>query len=313
MNNNLAYKYLAINNVSSNKLTILVTAACLALSASVANAQSITLNYDYMATNKAGNFATASGGAAISVATLKLQDFAAGGTYQDAASATQNNVNGGVRATFNVNANGLSQFSSGVGSVYISAFEHNFPNTEMTDGFDSNGAGGKGNNWANVSGVPLAGGVEWQEAGATNGWIGFGQENNWGAGTGSGLMTQTNGGATIDFFNALGASDLSIASIIANSVANANATLPEAFSWIKIRSNAGLPANRGLAASGWWGNSAQNNATATGRYSLDVLATSFTIDTIDNPIQVPVPAALPLMASALGLFGIGRRQRNKAK
>ncbi len=79
--------------------------------------------------------------------------------------------------------------------------------------------------------MPLAGGgVEWQEAGATNGWIGFGQEINWGAGTGSGLMTQTSGGATIDFFNVLGASDISIASIIANSVANTNATLPEALS-----------------------------------------------------------------------------------
>ncbi len=146
MNNNLAYKYLTINNVGSNKLTILVAAACLALSASIANAQSITLNYDYMTTNKAGNFATASGGAAVSVATLKLQDFAAGGTYQDAAGPTQNNLNDGIRATFNVNANGLSQFSCGFGSVYISAFELNFPNTEITDSFDSNGAGGKGNN-----------------------------------------------------------------------------------------------------------------------------------------------------------------------
>ena len=110
MKNNLAYKYLAIINVASNKLTVLMAAACTALFASIANAQNITLNDDFMAFNKAGNFAMASGGAAISVATRKLQHFAAGGTYQDVAGATQNNVNGGVRAAFNVNANGLSQF-----------------------------------------------------------------------------------------------------------------------------------------------------------------------------------------------------------
>ena len=33
---------------------------------------------------------------------------------------------------------------------------------------------------------------------------------------------------------------------------------------------------------------------------------------INTPSQVPVPAALPLMASALGLFGLSRR-KNKAK
>ena len=47
--------------------------------------------------------------------------------------------------------------------------------------------------------------------------------------------------------------------------------------------------------------------------SLNVLATSITIDTIVNPSQVPVPAALVLMAAALGVFGISRRKRNKAK
>lgn len=295
----------------SNKLATLVAAACLALSANLASAQSITLNYDYMATNKAGGF----NGQSSSVATLKLTDFAAGTTYVDAAGVTQSNAGGGVRAEFNINANGLTQFSTSVGSVYVSSFELNFQNTETADGYDTAGAGGNGNNWAYVSGVNLlGGGVEWQEGGKTNGWSEFGQENNWGAGTGSGNMTQTSSGSIIDFFNATGQSNISVANILASSVANANGSLAPAYSWIKVRSNTGLPANRGLAGTGWWGKSEQNNATATGRYSLNILATSY-IDNVDsaNPSAVPVPAALPLMGSALGIFGISRRRRNTAK
>ena len=33
---------------------------------------------------------------------------------------------------------------------------------------------------------------------------------------------------------------------------------------------------------------------------------------VDVPSEVPVPAALPLMASALGLFGLSRRKNNVA-
>ena len=291
----------------NHKLSKLVAAACLALSTSMANAQSITLNYDYMATNKAGSFA----GHGVSVATLRLDDFAAGGTYVDAAGVTQTNTDGGVRAIFNVNTNGLSQLSSGVGSAYISSFELNFPDTEVANGYDSAAAGGKGNNWANVSGVPLAGGgVEWQEGGATNNWGLFGQENNWGSGTGNGLMTQTSGGSTVDFFNAIGDNTISVANLMANDVANADGSLASAFSWIKIRSNTGKSlAQSGIAANGWWGDSGVNKT----RYFLDVIATDYTVNDLVTPSQVPVPAALPLMGSALGLFGISRRRRNIAK
>ena len=290
-----------------NQLAEIAAALCLVLASNYASAQSITLSYDYMATNKAGSF----NGRSAPVATLKLTDFAAGTTYVDAAGQMQNNTNGGVRAEFNVNTNGLSQFSSGIGSVYISSFELNFPNTETADSYDTAGAGGNGNNWAYVGGVNLlGGGVEWQEGGKTNGWGEFGQENNWGAGTGSGNMTQTSGGSLVDFFNASGESNISVANIIASSVSNADGTLAPAYSWIKVRSNSGLPANRGIVANGWWGNSEQNNATATGRNSLNILATSYVENIDQSPSAVPVPAALPLMGSALGLFGISRRRKH---
>jgi hypothetical protein len=228
----------------------------------------------------------------------------------DPKGVTQSNTNGGVRAEFNLTANGLSQFSNGVGSVYISAFELNFPNTDLTDGYDTNAAGGLGNNWTNVSGVGSVGGVEWQEGGRTNGWGEFGQEINWGAGTGSGVLTQNNGSSVIDFYNGLGLDNISVASIIANAVANIDGVSAPAYSWIKVRSNVGLPADRGLAGTGWWGNSTQNNATATGRYQLDILATSY-VDNLVAPSQVPVPAALPLMASAIGAFGLTRKRSTK--
>ena len=285
-----------------HKLTTLAITACLILSTSFAYAESITLNYDYMATNKAGSFSDRS----APVATLKLTDFAAGTTYVDAAGVVKNNTNGGVRAEFNVNPNGLSQFSSGVGSVYISAFELNFAGTSVVAGYDSDAAGSKGNNWANVSGVGLAGGVEWQEDGANNGWASFGQENNWGGGTGNGVMTQTSGGSTIDFFNAFGDNNISVASIIANAIENSDGTSPDAFSWIKIRSNNGASlAQSGVAANGWWGNSGVNRT----RYFLDVIATDYTVNEVVNPSQVPVPAAFPLMGSALGLLAVSRRRR----
>lgn len=288
------------------QLTKIAVAVCIALASNYASAQSITLNYDYMATNKAGEFS----GRSTSVASLILTDFAAGTSYIDAGGVTQNNTNGGVRAEFNVNPNGLSQFSSGVGSVYISAFELNFAGTSVVAGYDSDAAGSKGNNWSNVSGVGLAGGVEWQEDGATNGWASFGQENNWGSGTGNGLMTQTSGGSTVDFFNAIGDNTISVANLMANDVANADLTSPSAFSWIKIRSNTGSNLSQsGIAANGWWGNSGVNRT----RYFLDVIATDYTVNELVVPSQVPVPAALPLMGSALGLFGVSRRRRNTKK
>ena len=286
-----------------HQITKLIASICIGMACSAANAASITLNYDYMATNKAGAFA----GRSAPVATLKLTDFAAGTTYIDAAGNMQNNTNGGVRAEFNLNAGGLSQFSSGVGSVYISAFELNFPNTSVVAGYDSDAAGSKGNNWANVSGVGLSGGVEWQEDGATNGWASFGQENNWGSGTGNGVMTQSSGSSIVDFFNTVGDSSISVASIIANAIVNADGTSPDAFSWIKIRSNNGANlAQSGVAANGWWGNSGINGR----RYFLEVIATAYTAN--NEPVSnVPVPTALPLMASALGLFGLTNRRRKR--
>ncbi len=288
-----------------NQLAKIAAAVCAVLASNCASAQSITLSYDYMATNNAGSF----NGRSTPVATLKLTDFAAGTTYVDAAGATQSNTDGGVRAEFNMNANGLSQFSSGVGSVYISSFELNFAGTSVAAGYDSDGAGSKGNQWANVSGVGLnGGGVEWQEEGTTNNWGSFGQEMNWGSGTGSGLMTQTSGGSTVDFFNAIGDNTISVANLIANDVANSDASLASAFSWIKIRSNTGTKLSQsGIAANGWWGDSSVNKT----RYFLDVIATDYTVnEELINPSQVPVPAALPLMSSALGLFGISRRRKN---
>lgn len=252
------------------RFTKTLSALALVLASSTAGAASTTFVFDYLATNGKGDFATASGGTAVPVARLRLDD-----------------IDGGVRATFDVLPNGLSQFSSGVGTVYISAFELNFPGTSEAAGYT----------FANVEGVTVTN-IEWEENGATDGWgaaVGdpsFEQEYNWGN---SGAMNQSTGHSVIDIFNAPGTSNISVASLLANPVANTNDTLPDAYAWIKIRS-----LNQGIDASDesqWWGKPVFN--ANGGR--LNVLAIQ----------AVPEPSEYALMALGLGVVAAVIRRRRR--
>lgn len=304
--------------MNTRKSAIALGLALAAFGASAAHAASIKLTFDYMATNLKGDFATASGGTAVPVAELFLVDHA------DLGVVNPEGGNSGVRAVFRALPGGLSQFSSGTGSVYISAFELNFPNTSTCsnatcgstgeiNGYDSDANGGMGNRWTNVHGVPLAGGIEWAENGATNGWgsgttdPSFQQEYNWGN---TGIMNETAGLSIIDIFSGAGRTDVSVANIIGNPVVNsANGALPNAFSWIKIRSNNSAdPSLRGIEDTGtWWGTPALSGAGVNQRYQLNVLATGYENVAV-SAVPVPEPGEYLLMASGLGVLALARRR-----
>lgn len=291
-----------------------------ALGATAAHSASIKLTFDYMATNLKGDFATASGGTAVPVAELFLVD------HSDLGISNPGGGLSGVRATFRVLNNGLDQFYSGNGSVFISAFELNFPNTSecatpactatgTINGYDTDANGGNGNNWSQVYGVPLAGGIEWAENGANNGWgsaandPSFQQEYNWGN---TGIMNQTAGLSIIDIFSSTGRSDVSVANIIGNPVENAtDGTLPDAFSWIKIRSNNTLAADaslRGIEDTGvWWGAPQLSGTGVNQRYQLNVLATGYETVAL-SAVPVPEPSEYLMMLSGLGVLAIARRR-----
>ena len=265
------------------KTAAVVLALTLGAAASAASADSTSFIFNYMATNLKGDFATASGGTAVPVARLDLEDLA-----NDA----------GVRATFQVLPNGLSQFANpnaANGTIFISAFELNFPGTCVLDPVSSEPCG---YDFSNVSGVTLAGGIEWEENGATNGWgaaaldPSFEQEYNWGN---SGIMNQSTGTSVIDILNAPGKTNISVASLLSNPVNNTNDSLPDAYAWIKIRST-----NQGIAQdnSNWWGTPIAN--ANGGR--LDVLAVA----------AVPEPSEYAMMGLGLGILGFVARRRAKA-
>ena len=294
-----------MNTLSSSGRFLPIVAASLSsallLPTSVV-AGNVTFNYDYIATNLYGNIGAHSPVATITV--TDLFDVLAPGEFAAAGEGS-----GGVRVT--ITNTGTSQFASSAAgtTTWIGSFELNFAGTMDTNpnsptfqsalnGYDSSANGGVGNRWANVSGTPLgSGGIEWQEGGATNGWSLFGQEYNF-SGTSLNANSLTEGkSSTIDLYNGAGLSNISVASLLANAVANSNSTYSSAFSWIKIRGTTNTDANfRGVAASGYWGNS----ASTANSYRLDVLATT----------AVPVPAALPLFASGIaGLLAFGRNKR----
>lgn len=282
------------------------------LAAASASATTVKLTFNYMATNLKGDFATASGGTAVPVADLFITD------HHDLGIANPVGGAGGVRATFQLRQNGLSQFSNGLGSIFISAFELNFPetsecvdvpacaNAEDANGYSSDANGGLGNNWADVSGVPLTGGIEWAENGANNGWgagqndPSFGQEYNWGNG---GSMSQGTGLSVIDIFSADGRDDISVANLLANPVHNTDPNLPDAFAWIKVRSNNSAdPAARGIATNEWWGTPQTSGQGANQRWQLNVLATELQV--------VPEPGMASLLLSALALVGVQLKRQS---
>lgn len=294
--------------------------AVAAMSATVADAKSIKLTFDYMATNLKGDFSTASGGTAVPVAELFLTDIA------DLGKTNPEGGVGGVQAAFRILPNGLSQFSSGVGTRYVSAFELNFPNTsacanatcsstDTINGYDTDGNGGLGNSWANVYGVPLAGGIEWAENGNANGWgagtadPAFEQELNWGN---TGIMNEGAGLSIINVYSTVGRDDINVDSLIGNPVENTTAGLPGAFGWIKIRSNnSATPGDRGIASDQWWGTPNTSGTGASQRWQLNVLATSYTEVPV-SAVPVPEPSEYALMGAGLVVLGLARRRFSKA-
>lgn len=278
--------------------------------AASASATTIRMTFNYMATNLTGDFSGASGGTAVPVADLVITD------HGDLGIANPGGGAGGVRATFRLRQNGLSQFSNGLGNIFISAFELNFPetsecvdlpacaNAEDANGYSSDANGGLGNNWADAGGVPLAGGVEWAENGANNGWgaglndPSFGQEYNWGN---AGGMNQSTGFSVIDIFSADGRDDISVANLLANPVHNTDPNLPDAYAWIKVRSNNSAdPAARGIATNQWWGTPQTSGQGDNQRWQLNVLATDVQV--------VPEPALLSLLVPMLGGLAWSRRR-----
>ena len=267
-------------------------AAALCSGMACAHAATVTLTFDYMATNLAGDFATASGGTAVPVGTLTLTDLSDLGLGDGRT---------GVRASMSIT--GLSQFSSGAGSVFLSSYELNFPGT------DTAGPGGvelssvvEGVNWRYVSGLNVNtaranGPIEFAEGGATNGWSAFQQEINYVSPTTANPTPPilTDGvTSTIDFLNGFnGYNGFSVAQLLANPVQNANASLPDAYGWIRIRSfNQGIT----TADNGLWWQPAVLNANG-GR--LDVLAVA----------AVPEPETYALMAVGLLVVGGVARKR----
>jgi hypothetical protein len=269
-----------------------VLGAVFALGSVAANAASITLDLNYMATNYKGDFATASGGTAISVGTITLTDLSDLNLGDGAT---------GVRSV--ISLTGLNQFSSGTGSIFISSYMLNFAGTEVATN----------DNFRNVSGLSTSG-IEFEEDGCIGsgsacaaipapvlgniGWGGtrfdpaFGQEINFTAGT------FVNGQiSAIDFLNNDDFSGFSVEALLANSVINNDPAydLPNALAAIKIRST-GL----GIAANGdnWWGTPVAN--AAGGR--LNVLA-------VVTP--VPEPESYAMFLAGLTMLGFTARRRYK--
>lgn len=268
--------------------------ACVAFTVAGAGAQAatVTFNFDYMATNLKGDFATASGGNAVKAGSI---------TITDLADLNLGDGKSGVRTT--ITLDGLNQFSSGSGSIFISSFELNFPGTSSAGpGGSELSAVTEGENWRYVSGLNVntarvGGPIEFAEDGNTNGWgakagdPSFEQEINYVAGT------FTNGHtSTIDFLNGTnGYSGFSVASLLGNGVENTNSSLPDAYAWIRIRSSGGGIAN---GNNGQWWEPAVNNA-AGGR--LDVLAVT------------PVPEPSEYAMIAIGLVMVGGALRRQAR
>lgn len=272
----------------------LIAAALASLSFGTAHAASVTLTFDYMATNLLGSFASASGGSAVAVGTLTLTDLS---------DLNLGDGKTGVRSTLTLN--GLNQFSSGTGSIFISSYELNFPGTSIAGPGESElSSATNGVNWRYVSGLNVntargGGPIEFAENGATNGWgavtgdPAFEQEINYVAGA---FVNGTT--STIDFLNGESGYDgFSVASFLANPVKNNNGALPDAYAWIRIRSTGG-----GIATgnNGNWWEPAVSNA-AGGR--LDVLALA----------PVPEPETYAMMLAGLGMIGLSARRRMRGQ
>jgi hypothetical protein len=267
--------------------------AILAAAAGSAAAATARFDFDYMATGLKGNFAAASGGTAVKVGSITLTDLS---------DLSLGDGKSGVRAS--ITLDGLNQFSSGAGAIFISSYELNFPGTGTAGpgGIELSSAT-EGLNWRYVSGLNVnaarAGGpIEFAEDGATNGWgavsgdPSFEQEINYVTGAFTNGVT-----SIIDFLNGdNGYAGFSVANVLANPVHNTNSALPGAYAWIKIRSTGGGIANGNNGK--WWEPAVFNSAG--GR--LDVLAVT----------PVPEPQTYAMLLAGLGLLAVGVRRRMAA-
>lgn len=281
-----------------------------AIVAPPAHATTVKLAFNYMATNIAGDFGTASGGTAIPVADMWITD------HNDLALENPNwetpGVYSGVRITVQLRPNGLSQFSSGSGSLSADSLYLNIPNAIGGGDDDDDDGGGGGppeeepeilSTFSNVFGVPVD--VEWApddgEEFETNGWE-FTQEIEWQ----DGQMNQLTGFSVFDLFSGADPDDgifddnINVDTILDNLVSREGGPGPDAIAWLMLQTEDG-----GIAGSGWWG----LTPCSEGECQLDVLATDFEIVTLES-VPVPVPAAVWLFGSALvGMATISRRRR----
>ncbi len=274
-----------------------VLGALFAVSAAAANAATVTFNFDYLANNGVatanqaglpiGDFATASGGTATSVGTI---------TFTDLSDLNLGDGASGVRTT--ISLNGMNQFSSGAAgsAIFISSFEINFAGTEnLTEAV--------GTSWRHVAGLQSSR-IEMAENGTlTSSGLGNNYGNNpvsdpaWGQEINFTAGTFVDGQfSTLDFLNGeAGFNGFSVAALLANGVDSQNASLPNAYAWIRIRSTGGGIAN---GDSGKWWEPATTNA-AGGR--LDVLAVT----------AVPEPETYAMFLAGLGLMGAVARRRKQ--
>jgi PEP-CTERM motif len=257
--------------------------AMFSLAGTNVNAASITLDFDYLATNGKGDFAQFGATKVGSITLTDLTDLALGDGFT------------GVRAS--ISLGNLNQFASPTAlnppAIFISSFELNFKDTGVLT------PDAVSPSWRYVSGLNLnlarnGGPIEFAEDGAINGWgtiaddPSFEQEFNYVAGQ------FTNGvSSTMDLLNGEGGYDgFSVAQLLANPVHNIDSSLPDAYAWIKVRSLNQAIANGDTGQ--WWG-APVSNANG-GR--LNVLA-----------IAVPEPETIPLFMLGIGVALIARRYR----
>lgn len=287
-----------------------IASAILILGATAAHAQTITFNFDYIA--QAQTSATLSPG--TSIASLSATAIPAGSiTFTDLSDLNLGDGKTGVRISANLT--GLSQLSSGTGTIYSNTIEFSFPGT-------GSGTGGiefisSTDSLRNVSGVQFTsggdGGIEWDEHGSVgNGsvntatshrWAFFQQQNNIVAGT------WTNGNVTFDYLNggsmidAAGNSTgqtfdgFSVASLI--SVANQDASQPNAYAWLRVRSTDG-----GIQKTGQWFDAYLLNSTNA--------TTGVTTQTLNFLAIAAVPESdtYAMLLAGLGIMGTIVRRRS---
>lgn len=298
------------------------TLAALILGApQLASAATATFNLDYVATNAVANITAnpaydghlSANTAFSSIGTIIVQDLADIGVAGLGF--------GGVRITVSTPfLDDVFKVPGGTGNVWARSVELNFPYTLGINGYDSLANLGNGNNWANVSGLPLTNGVEWQERGTTDSWNstapdgegGFSQELNWTGGIFNANSFVDGSVSTFDLYsNAL--VSLSVASLLGdsnsdgfadglvrNTAPGVGSSLPPAWAWIRL--NGSAPLGSGILASGFWGNS------ANAQLRVNVLATSYSV----APAPVPVPAAFWLLGSSLMMGSATLRRRPNA-